>query len=50
MKSKYDIKRDIFRSDRMLKAFEKKYKKLLYEALQSKPNTHLSITLKSLTH
>ena len=34
MKSKYDIKRDIFRSDRMLKAYEKKYKKLLYEALQ----------------
>ena len=34
MKSKYDIKRDIFRSDRLLKAYEKKYKKLLYEALQ----------------
>ena len=34
MKSRYDIKRDIFRSDRMLKAYEKKYKKLLYEALQ----------------
>ena len=34
MKSKYDIKRDIFRSDRMLKVYEKKYKKLLYEALQ----------------
>ena len=34
MKSKYDIRKDIFRSDRLLKAYEKKYKKLLYKALQ----------------
>ena len=34
MQSKSNIKRYIFRSDRILKAYEKKYKKLLYEALQ----------------
>ena len=34
MQSKSNIKRYIFRSDRLLKAYEKKYKKLLYNALQ----------------
>ena len=34
MQSKSNIKRYIFRSDRLLKAYEKKYKKLLYQALQ----------------